>query len=247
MGSLFFSSIGIIFSDRYNARYGQQDLFRHLAAMRGRHGYAEGTSNVEDVDGSTPPLPSGRWTLGKIRSVPEDRMLARCDQMIRRAVKRLRRHGLLRKPVELAIDFHDICRYDKNPNMKFMRHSKYKNGTRLFNTLATVHCVTGQSRACLIIRPARGENDARETATGTTQGKSESAYHMFATNVPQGWSQPTRTGSSRHQAALGDRGGLPVLRAGAVQDHQPPRVGQVATAVLPAAALQRLDTGAPPA
>ena len=148
MGSLFFSSIGIIFSDRYNARYGQQDLFRHLAAMRGRHGYAEGTSNVEDVDGSTPPLPSGRWTLGKIRSVPEGRMLARCDRMIRRSVKRLRRHGLLRKPVEPAIDFHDICRYDKNPNMKFMRHSRYKSGTRLFSTLATVHCVTGQSRAC---------------------------------------------------------------------------------------------------
>ncbi len=142
MGSLFFSCVGIKFSDRYNARYGREDLFRHLVVMRGKHGYAEGTSNVEGVDASTPPLPSGRWTLGKIRSVPEDRMMARCDRMIRRSVKRLKRHGLFRKPVDLAIDFHDICRYDKNPNMKFMRHSKYKNGTHLFNTLATVHCVT---------------------------------------------------------------------------------------------------------
>ena len=69
--------------------------------------------------------------------------------MIRRSAKLLRRHGLLRKPVDLAIDFHDVCRYVKNPNMKFTRHSKYKNGTHLFNTLVTVHCVTGQSRAYL--------------------------------------------------------------------------------------------------
>ena len=172
--------------NRYNARYGQENRSLRLVAMRGKHGYSEGAPHVEGIDGSNTSLPPGRWTLGKIRSVPEGRMLARCDRMIRWSVKRLRRHGLLRKPVNLAIDFHDICRYDKNPNMKFMRHSRYKNGTHLFNTLATVHCVTGQSRACLIIRPARDENDARETATGTTQGKSESAYHVFATNAPQG-------------------------------------------------------------
>ena len=69
--------------------------------------------------------------------------------MIARSVKRLRRHGLLRKPVDIAIDFHDICRYDKNPGMKFMGYSKHKNGTRLFNALASVHCVTEGARACL--------------------------------------------------------------------------------------------------
>lgn len=281
MGSLFFSCIGISFSDRYNAMYGRKDLFRHLVAMRGKHGYAEGASRAEDVDGSSPPLPSGRWTLGKIRSVPQDKMLARCNRMITRSARRLRRHGLLRRPVTLAIDFHDVCRYDRDPDMKFMRHSKYKNGTHLFNTLASVHCVTEGSRACLgvllrtrdmfpvqavaalldmcrkngimvgtllldrefyatqvmdlldsrgvtwlmpavktdtvkkaiaefergergavsihsissgdlrteftlIIRPAIDENDARETATGTAKGESESAYHVFATNVSPG-------------------------------------------------------------
>ena len=76
-------------------------------------------------------------------------MLARYDRMIMRSMRRLRCHGLFRKPVDLVIDFHDVCRYDKNPNMKFMRHSKYKNCTHLFNTLATVHYVTEGSRACL--------------------------------------------------------------------------------------------------
>ena len=149
MGSLFFSCIRIKFSGRHNAMYGRKDLFRHLVAMRGKHGYAEGSSHAEDVDRSSPPLPSGRWTLGKIRSIPEDAMLVRCTHMIARSVRRLKRHGLLREPVDIAIDFHDICRYDKDPNMKFMRHSKHKNGTHLFNTLASVHCVTEGCRACL--------------------------------------------------------------------------------------------------
>ena len=178
------------------------------------------------------------------------------------------------------MDFHDVCRYDEDPDMKFMRYSKHKNGTHLFNTLASVHCVTEGARACLGVlvrtretfpadavaalldmcgnngiqtrtllldrefysaeimnllewrginwlmpavktdtikravsefgvgrrggavsvhsvgsglrapvhpdrygRPKTGD-DARETATGSREGKSESFHHMFATNVP---------------------------------------------------------------
>ena len=128
--------------------YDRKDLFRHLVAMRGKHGYAESASYTEDVDRSSLPLPSGRWTLGKIRSIPEDVMLAGCTQMIARSVRRLKRHGLLRESVDIVIDFHDICRYDKNPDMKFMRHPRHKNGTHPSNTLASVHCVTEGCRAC---------------------------------------------------------------------------------------------------
>ena len=149
MGSLFFSCVRIKFSGRHNAMYGRKDPSRHLVAMRGKHVYAEGSSHTEDVDRSSPPLPSGRWTLGKIRSILEDAMLAGCTQMIARSVRRLKRHGLLREPVDIAIDFHDICRYDKNPDMKFMRHPEHKNGTHLFNTLVSVRCVTEGCRACL--------------------------------------------------------------------------------------------------
>ena len=148
MGSLFFC-IGIKFSGRYNAMYGQKDLFRHMVAMRGKHGYVEGSSHAEDIDRGSPPLPSGRRALGRIRSIPEDAMLAGCSQMIWRSVKRLRRHGLLRGPVYIAMNFHDVCRYDRDPDMKFMRYSKHKNGTHLFNTLASVRCVTEGARACL--------------------------------------------------------------------------------------------------
>ena len=84
--------------------------------MRGKRGYVEGASHAEGVDRSSPPLPSGRWTLDKIRSMPEDAMLDRCTQMIAPSVKSLRCHGLLRKPVDVAMDFHHIRRYDRDPD-----------------------------------------------------------------------------------------------------------------------------------
>ena len=70
-------------------------------------------------------------------------MPARCSRMIAPPVKRLGRHGLLRKPVYTTMGFHGIRRYDKNPNMEFMGYSKHRNGTRLFNAPAGVHCMEG--------------------------------------------------------------------------------------------------------
>ena len=76
-------------------------------------------------------------------------MLKRCDLAFMRLVRRMRSQGMLRGAVDVAIDFHNIGRYDKHPDMKFMRKSKYKNGTCNFNVFATVHCVVDGSRLCL--------------------------------------------------------------------------------------------------
>ena len=38
----------------------------------------------------------------------------------------------------------------------------------------------------MIIRPAKDGNEARETATGSGEGEEESAWHVFATNIPPG-------------------------------------------------------------
>lgn len=137
MDSFLRSCIRIKFLDRHNATYGRKDLFRHMVAMHGKHRYAEGVSVPRTSTGAARP-PVGRWTLGKIRPIPQDAMLDRCSQMIAWSVRRLKIHCRLRKLVDVAIDFHDICWYDKDPNMKFMRYSKHKNGTHLFNTLARV-------------------------------------------------------------------------------------------------------------
>lgn len=73
--------------------------------MRGKHGYAEGASNVEDVGRNGPSLQSERWTPNKIWSVQGGEMLTRCSRMIRQSVRRMRCHGLFRKPVDVTEAF----------------------------------------------------------------------------------------------------------------------------------------------
>ena len=73
---LFFICIGINFSTERNARYGPWYMIRHLVAMRGRHGYAEGTPNAVDVNKNSPKLPSGKWLRDHAQSIQMIRCLS---------------------------------------------------------------------------------------------------------------------------------------------------------------------------
>ena len=149
MGALFFSCLRIEFGKGGNAMFGPHDLFRHLVTMCTDRSCAEGAYQDSRDDPEHLHLPSGRWLLNRIKSVRYDWMLKRCDLAFMRLVRRMRSQGMLRGAVDVAIDFHNIGRYDKHPDMKFMRKSKYKNGTCNFNVFATVHCVVDGSRLCL--------------------------------------------------------------------------------------------------
>ena len=164
-GGLFFSCLKIPFSKRCNAMYGPENLFYHLALM------CEGRTSAECVyqnklqDEHKPQdrekrkgrrgkaerrfVPCAKWMLGKIRGVRDDWVLIRCGHMIRRSVARMRCRGMLRRPVDMAIDMHKIGRYDKSPSMTNMIKSKYKDETCNFNCLAIVQCVIDGSRAAL--------------------------------------------------------------------------------------------------
>ena len=60
------------------------------------------------------------------RTVRYDFMLTRCQNMIRRSVKRAKRHGMLRQSVNTTIDEHDIPFYAKCMNMLYAVFSKDK-------------------------------------------------------------------------------------------------------------------------
>ena len=66
--------------------------------------------------------------------------------MADRTVMRMKRHGMLRVPVDVAIDKHAIPRYDKTYNMLNII-SKFKSGTYHFNCLATINCTVESSNA----------------------------------------------------------------------------------------------------
>ena len=161
VGALFFSCMKIKFGHGVNSRYGPWNMFCHLATMCMRGSCAEKAYQTAKARSRSMALPSGRWLLGKIRSVRYDWMNVRCDETIMRTVRQARRRGMLRRPVNVAIDFHKIGRYDRIKNMLFMVKSKYENGTCTFNSLATAHCTVAGSRLCLAaILATRGDQKA---------------------------------------------------------------------------------------
>ena len=56
---------------------------------------------------------------------------------------------MFRTPIDVAIDKHLVCRYDKFEKIVNTIKSKYKRGTCNFNCLATVNCIVDGSQAFL--------------------------------------------------------------------------------------------------
>ena len=64
--------------------------------------------------------------------------------------------------------------------------AKFERGERGLISIRSIRSGKISAEFTRIIRPAQDENDARETATGTAKGESESTYHVFATDIPPG-------------------------------------------------------------
>ena len=143
---LLFSVLQIPFSTRCNVIYGPKDFFARLVEMCNNKEYAE-TAHSSSIGGKR--IPTAQWVLGKIRPVRHDYMLKRCQKITDQTVHRMRRYGMFRKPVDVAIDKHLVCRYDKFDKIVNTIKSKYKKGTCNFNCLTTINCVVDGSRAFL--------------------------------------------------------------------------------------------------
>ena len=152
VNGLFLSIFQFTFSDRHNALYNCSDFLKRLFVMCTRRQYAETEYNsrwIKNEWNLDYRIPSGKWILNMIKQPRHDYMLSRCRKMIARTVRRMKKHGMFSKPVDVAIDKHLIWRFDKHPNMINMIFSKIKNGTYCFNGLATINCTLKNSRACL--------------------------------------------------------------------------------------------------
>ena len=152
MSSLFLSNLKLQFSDKPNSLYGYIDFLARLFDMCRHSQYAETAYNsrfIKDAKNQCKRIPCGKWMLDVIKQVRYDYMLTRCLKMTDRTVMMMKRHGMLRVPVDVAIDKHTIPRYDKTYNMLNIITSKSKDGTYHFNCLATINCTVEGSRAFL--------------------------------------------------------------------------------------------------
>ena len=68
-------------------------------------------------------------------------MLKRSKTMVRRTVLHAKRYGMLRRPVIVAINEHDIPFHAKCMKMAYSVFLRGKKGTIQFNRLVTMFCV----------------------------------------------------------------------------------------------------------
>ncbi len=139
-------AVGLSFSGRHNALYGMEDFIRAVISMCKSGSYASGITQMLSVRHAASRIPSSVWVPGKIRDACSDRhiMEKRCREMVRKTVLCATQAGLLRRtPHVMAIDTHNIPRYDRSSDTreKQLVRSKHRNGTTRFEGYATMQCV----------------------------------------------------------------------------------------------------------
>lgn len=163
MAKRLLSGLEMRFSKRRDAVYGFDDMYRILLAA------CVGDGRAPSIDGQCRRArqgggrraPSRSWVLGRINGVRRDHMLSRCRTVLRRSVLHARRRGMLRGAVDVSIDMHDMPFYAKCMGLFYAVKSREKDGTRTFNRLATIHCVTAGQRLTLGAEVAgRGDGTA---------------------------------------------------------------------------------------
>ena len=109
-----------------------------------RSSEAGALSDLQD-SGKTP---SSRWVLGKD---PRDRcqeIRERCDHAIKREALDMKKAGMFRNPVVVAIDEHLVGWLRQGFGLAVHNPLQVETGRAVYS-LATVHCVAGGSRAAL--------------------------------------------------------------------------------------------------
>ncbi len=145
----------IKFSKQHNALYGLSQFVMILASMC-KSGQTATESVIEFEDNEN--LPTARWFHGMVRTAGLDGIRQICDDLMDIAIKVAKKGGIHSNgPVMIAIDKHEIPRYDKD-NMKYLIRSKPKKGTSKFEAYATMQAVDSPVNATLGCIPLTRED-----------------------------------------------------------------------------------------
>ena len=175
--------LGVEFSGKANTRYGLPDMYRMLVSMycgSRESATAEGQYRASKLSDAV-RLPSRSWLLKKVGAVRHGYMLKRSRAMVRRTVLHARRHGMLRRPVVVAIDEHDIPFHAKCMRMAYSVSSRGKKGTIWFNRLVIIFCVEDGQRLTLEVEVARRGKTCPWWSTDSWNGAGHAAS----------WSRPS--------------------------------------------------------
>ena len=135
------------FSAAPNAKYGPRDVARYivLAATGGKNvaSVSEARRHAALAAKQRADVPSGEWLRTAGVSAEAVELL---DLFVEELAAELRKRGLLKGRIDMAIDFHCIKRYDKKPK-ELIRGGDKKSMTKAFyETYATIQCVVAGQR-----------------------------------------------------------------------------------------------------
>ncbi len=150
---IIYTLIPIKCSQKNNAKWHIEDFFHAITAMCNGNSYAESTMNELSVS-SEYSNPCGKWIRNSIRSVNPNTLLLGLSDAMDDTVLHLKKLGMLKKSVTVAIDKHLISRYDKSTN-PFLINSKPKDSITLFEAYGTIQCVGEQCRAQIGATPIK--------------------------------------------------------------------------------------------
>ena len=176
-------------SDKPNAKYDTHDMYRILLAVFSHENNQSSMDGVYRADrgpGGPKKLISRTRALEIIRGVRHDYMLKRCGNVVARSMARARRHGMLRRPIDAAIDMHDIPLYAKGL-MKYAVYSKYKRGTKKFVRLATIHCVVAGQRLTLGVAVVRRGDETADVVERLLRGCRRRGIRVRSLAVDRGF------------------------------------------------------------
>lgn len=141
-----------------NCHYKQSQFYGLLFVMSAVNWFAEGVSNFLCFLGNVNPQADS--LLYHLKKMPVEQVQNGFDKLIARSVKILRRLGLIRRFVWIAVDFNEQEYYGE-PNER-TRGGKWKNGTSNFYSYATANIVAEGVRLVIAQLPYLPLDDKTE-------------------------------------------------------------------------------------
>ena len=111
----------LCFEVKPNSVYPKMDYISLLVKASILNGYAEGTSNVSrrllGARKGSRKIPTGETALSYFRGVDRYELQSAISIVLEEQVGELKRRGLLKRPVPIALDWHDQLFYGEPPGL----------------------------------------------------------------------------------------------------------------------------------
>ncbi len=148
----------LCFEVKPNSVYPKMDYISLLVKASILNGYAEGTSNVSrrllGARKGSRKIPTGETALSYFRGVDRYELQSAMSIVLEEQVEELKRRGLLKRPVPIALDWHDQLFYgEKDSDM--VHGVRSRNGSSYAYQYLTASILVDGMRLTIVVTPIK--------------------------------------------------------------------------------------------